>query len=42
MKVLGLRLEYIFANTPEQNGNIESFHGRLKREYVWPREFKDY
>jgi putative transposase len=42
MKVLGLKLEYIFANTPEQNGNMESFHGRLKREYVWPREFNDY
>jgi putative transposase len=42
MKVLGLRLEYIFANTPEQNGNIESFHGRLKREYIWPREFNNY
>jgi putative transposase len=42
MKVLGLRLEYIFANTPEQNGSIESFHGRLKREYIWPREFNNY
>jgi putative transposase len=42
MKALGLRVEYIFANTPEQNGNIESFHGRMKREYIWPREFKDY
>lgn len=42
MKVLGLKLEYIFANTPEQNGSMESFHGRLKREYVWPREFNDY
>lgn len=42
MKLLGLRVEYIFANTPEQNGNVESFHGRMKREYVWPREFRDY
>jgi len=42
MKVLGLKLEYIFANTPEQNGSIESFHGRLKREYIWPREFSNY
>lgn len=42
MKLLGLRVEYIFASTPEQNGNVESFHGRLKREYVWPREFSDY
>ena len=42
MKVLGLRLGYIFANTPEQSGSIESFHGRLKREYIWPREFSNY
>jgi putative transposase len=42
MRVLGLRVEYIFANTPEQNGNVESFHGRMKREYVWPKEFRNY
>lgn len=42
MKALGLRVEYIFADTPEQNGNIESFHGRMKREYIWTREFRDY
>ena len=23
----------------EQNGHVESFHGTLKREYVWPHEF---
>ena len=36
----GIALEYIYANTPEQNGHIESFHKTLK-EYVWPREFAD-
>ncbi len=38
---LGITLEYIYANTPEQNGHIESFHRTLKKEYVWPREFAD-
>jgi putative transposase len=42
MKALGVRVEHIYASTPEQNGSVESFHGRLKREYVWPREFRDY
>ena len=39
--VLGARLEYIHVNTPQQNGYIESFHKTLKKEYVWPHEFKD-
>ena len=34
-------LEYIYVNTPEQNGHIESFHKALTKEYVWPREFAD-
>ncbi len=42
MKVLGIRLEYIFRNTPEQNGHIESFHKTLKREYIWPYDFQNY
>ena len=39
--VLGARLEYIYVNTPQQNGHIESFHKTLKKEYVWSHEFKD-
>jgi transposase InsO family protein len=39
MKALGLHMEFIAASTPEQNGHIESFHGKFKREYVWPQEF---
>ena len=31
---LGITLEYICVNTPEQNGHIESFHRMLKKEYV--------
>jgi putative transposase len=42
MKALGIRLEFIFANTPEQNGHVESFHKTLKREYIWTRDFGDY
>ena len=38
---LGITLEYIYVNTPEQNGHIESFHKTLKKEYVWPRKFAD-
>ena len=39
MQTLGIRHEFIWRNTPEQNGHVESFHGTLKREYVWPHEF---
>jgi putative transposase len=40
MKALGLHVEFIAAaSTPEQNGYVESFHGKFKREYVWPQEF---
>ncbi|MDE0265899.1 MAG: IS3 family transposase [Thaumarchaeota archaeon] len=37
---LGISPEYIYVNTPEQNGHVESFHKTLKGEYVWPREFQ--
>ena len=36
------RHEFIFKNTPEQNGHIESFHKTLKHEYLWPHEFASY
>ena len=39
MQTLGIRHEFIWRDTPEQNGHVESFHGTLKREYVWPHEF---
>ena len=39
MQALGIRQEFIWKHTPEQNGHIESFHGTLKQEYVWPHEF---
>ena len=39
MQVLGIRHEFIWKHTPEQNGHVESFHGTLKKEYVWPHDF---
>ena len=34
----GIHLSFIRTHTPEQNGHIESFHGTLKREYIWPHD----
>ena len=34
--------EFIWKNTPEQNGHVESFHKTLKKEYIWPHEFERY
>ena len=39
MQTLGVRHEFIWRNTPEQNVHVESFHGTLKGEYGWPHEF---
>ena len=39
MQTLGIRHEFICRNTRKQNGHVESFHGTLKGEYVWPHEF---
>jgi transposase InsO family protein len=32
MKLLGIKLEYIHKHTPEDNGNIESFHNSIKTD----------
>ena len=42
MRALGIRLEFIYYNTPEQNGHIESFHKTLKKEYLWWQDFRNY
>lgn len=43
IKSLGIsKLEFIYYNTPEQNGHIESFHKTLKKEYLWPHDFRNY
>ena len=39
IQTLGIGREFIWKQTPEQNGRVESFHGTLKREYIWPHEF---
>ena len=38
----GIKHEFIWKNTPEQNGHVESFHGKLKKEYIWPHDFSNY
>ena len=42
MKLLRISLEYIQKHTPEDNGNIESFHSSLKTDYARTYEFQDY
>ncbi|MHB8396457.1 MAG: IS3 family transposase [Thermoplasmataceae archaeon] len=42
MMLLGIRIEYIQKHTPEDNGNIESFHNSIKTDYIWPYEFRDF
>jgi putative transposase len=42
MKAIGIKLEFIFVNTPEQNGHIESFQKTIKKEYLWSNDIKDY
>ena len=39
MQVLGIRHEFVWKHTPEQNGHAESFHVTLKKGYVWPHDF---
>ncbi len=36
ISALDLKHEYIRYKTPQHNGHCESFHGKLKFEYVWP------
>ena len=35
VKLLGIISEYIQKHTPEDNGDIESFHNSLKTDYIW-------
>ena len=35
LKILGIKHEYIKKHTPEENGDIESFHNSLKTDYIW-------
>ncbi len=43
VRALGIgKHEFIYKNTPGQNGHVESFHKTLKKEYVWPHDFTNY
>jgi putative transposase len=42
ISALGLKLEHIYYNTPEQNGHMESFHKTLKKDYIWSNDFQNY
>lgn len=39
---MGFRQEFIEKSTPEQDGDIESFHMSLKTDYIWVRDIKDF
>ena len=42
MRLLGIKLEYIQKHTPEDNGDVESFHNSIKTDYIWPNEFREF
>ena len=42
VKLLGFRIEFIEKSTPQQNGDVESFHNSLKSDYVWTDDFIGY
>ncbi len=41
-RILGMRLETNRPYSPEDNGLQESFHGKLKADYLWLRESESY
>ena len=42
VKILGIRSEYTQKHTPEDNGDIESFHNSLKTDYIWPNDLETF
>ena len=42
VSVFGIKHEFIWKRTPEQNSHVESFHKTLKKEYLWQHEFASY
>ncbi len=42
VKVMKFTQEFIEKSTPEQDGDIESFHMSLKTDYIWTAEIKDF
>ncbi len=42
MKIMCIEQEYIQKHTPEDNGDIESFHNSLKTDYIWPNDIETF
>ena len=42
VKIPGIRSEYIQKHTPEDNGDIESFHNSLKTDYIWINDLETF
>jgi transposase InsO family protein len=42
MKLLDIKIEYIQKQTPEYNGDIESFHNSIKTDYIRLSEFRGF
>jgi len=40
--LLGVRQEFIWHHTSQQNGHVESFYKSLKKEYLWRYEFENF
>ena len=41
-RLLNIPHEYIKKQTPEDNGDIESFHNSLKTDYIWQNDLESY
>ena len=42
VRLLNIPHEYIEKQTPEDNGDIESFHNSLKTDYIWQNDLESY
>ena len=42
LKLIGIKHEYIEKETPEENGDIESFHNSIKTDYIWINEINNF
>ncbi len=42
LKLLAINHEYIERETPEENGDIESFHNSIKTDYIWVNEINNF
>jgi transposase InsO family protein len=42
LKTMNIKHEYIEKETPEENGDIESFHNSIKTDYIWVNEINNF